>query len=57
MTPLEHAIVRAVVFLLDRYARTTPAAHGEPKHRRDNDTRDCECTACHLRRRLESEAA
>lgn len=57
MTPLNAALVRAVVFLLSRYALTGWVPNGEPERRRDNDTRDCECTACHYRREIEREAA
>lgn len=57
MTPLVSALVRAVVFLLERYAQTYRVPHGEEMHRADPyDSRDCECKACELRRALEQEA-
>jgi hypothetical protein len=57
MTPLQTALVRAVVFLLKRYAQTGWVPNDEPMHRDGyRDSRDCECSACVLREALEREA-
>lgn len=58
MTPLQAALVRAVVFLLARYAKVGWVPDGESMHREDpHDSRPCPCTACKLREQLEAEAA
>lgn len=57
MTPLQAALVRAVLFLLRRYAVTGWVPNDEPMHRVDEkDSRDCECSACRLGRELSREA-
>ena len=58
MTSLQAALVRAVVFLLARYAKVGWVPDGEPMHRDDPyDSRPCPCTACKLRRSIHEEAA
>lgn len=58
MSPLDAVLVKAVLFLLRRYAVTVGwAPDDQPLHRDDpKDSRDCECEACVLVAQVEQEA-
>lgn len=57
MTPFDEAVLRALAFLLRRYAQTGWVPNGEEMHRTPKaGFDDCECRACELRRDLEKEA-
>lgn len=57
MTPLQTALVRAVLFLLRRYAVTGWVPDGEPMHNPHVRPWECPCSACQLAEDLKREAS
>lgn len=55
MRPFDAAVLRCLVFLLRRYAKTGWVPDNEPTHRERPRENDCECEACQLRMALERE--